>query len=286
MNLTRRRNWSRDPATCCQCGTELLVKRFDDAVAIDAGFMPNVPGAVCADCLALVDGLVVDDVRDDAADTILRTAHFEENTPDAVQAFLDVFGWAKPVIAGAGMRLHLDGFTADAYELFDAAAAAKPNHKKWFQVEKCGLLILDGETGQALDILNATGESDHPCWNLHHGLLAQSVGRGEAAAEHWRRQIEIEPEEPLGWKMLGWYLMQETDDYTGAEALFREACELFPKWMEFRAWLGNALYRQGRIDEAIKELESSRFLDPIDEEFGEQVQELLEQLRGEQREQD
>lgn len=50
--------------------------------------------------------------------------------------------------------------------------------------------------------------------------------------------------------------------------------------MEFRAWLGNALFRQERHQEALTELEASRFLDPIDEEFRDQVNGFIEQVRG------
>lgn len=280
MRLHTKRQWRRQPVTCCACGDPLEVVRHDLALVAGAGFMPNVPGAICERCLPVAEGPVVPMLLDDATDTMLRTAAFELETPDAVQVFLDHWGWQHLVISGAAMRLHLDGYGRDAHGLLEAAGRGNRGRKPWFMVEQASLRILDGEVGQALDLLEATGEGDHPCWNLHHGLLAQSIGRKEAALEHWRRQVEVEPEEPLGWKLLSWYYMQESEDFEAAEQLMRQACERFPRWMEFRAWLGNALYRQERHQEALTELEASRFLDPIDEEFREQVNEFIEQVRG------
>jgi len=281
MPLHRTRHWQLQPVTCCSCGDELTVERQDLALVAGAGFMPNVPGAICERCLPVAEGPVAMMLLDDDADSMLRTAAFELETPDAVQVFLNHWGWEPLVIAGAAMRLHLDGYGSNAFALLAAAQSGAPAKANWFKVEEASLRIHDGEVGQALDLLEATSEQDHHCWNLHHGLLAQSLGRKDAALEHWRRQVEVEPEEPMGWKLLSWYYMQESEDFTAAEQLMRDACERFPKWMEFRAWLGNALYRQDRKTEALVELEASRFLDPIDEEFREQVSEFIALVQGE-----
>lgn len=281
MRLKPARKWTIQPVTCCACGDEQEIHRFDLALVAGQAFMPNVPGAVCLRCLPVTEGPKAEGMLVDQADRIVRTAAFELETPDAVQVFLNHWGWEPMVIAGAAMRLHLDGYDRDAHSLLEAARRGKPHKARWFKVEQASLHTLDASYGKALDLLNETDEKDHHCWNLHHGVLAQTLGRKEAALEHWLRQVEIEPEEPMGWKTLGWYYMQESEDFAAAEALMRQACERFPKWMEFRAWLGNALYRLDRKEEALEELEASRFLDPVDDEFVDQVADFIKTIKAE-----
>ena len=255
---------------------------MDLALTAGAGVMPNVPGVICERCAPVAQGPLAPMLMDNQTDGMLRSAAFELETPEAVQVFLNLWGWEPLVMAGAAMRLHLDGYDSDAHSLLEAAAKGNAKHARWFQVEQASLRTMDGSYGKALDLLNETGEKDHPCWNLHHGVLAQTLGRKEAALEHWLRQVEIEPEEPMGWKVLGWYYMQESQDYSAAEALMRRAVERFPEWMEFRAWLGGALHRLGRPDEALAELRAAQSLDPIDDEFVDQVAEFIQQIEADQ----
>lgn len=275
-----RRTWTPGPLRCCSCDRALDVRRQGDAANAGAAVLPDVPGAVCDACLAHVEGLAVADLRVPAAVHMLQTGDFEVRTADAAQFFLDLFGWEPAVVAAAALRLHADGKPRDAYHLLAAAASAAPSAARYLAVERAALLLLDGETGKAHDLLAATTEDDHPCWHLHHGALAHSVGRPDAAAGHWRRQVEIRPEEPLGWQTLGFYLLQERDDAAAAEAVYRQACTAFPRHQEFRAWLGEAIHRQGRPQEALAELEAARALEPIDQTFTDGLEQLIRQIRN------
>ena len=91
----------------------------------------------------------------------------------------------------------------------------------------------------------------------------------------------MQPGEPLGWKLLAWHQLQEAEDPEAAEEVLREACARFPLAMEFRAWLGHALYRQERRGEALRELEASRRLEGGDPEFTADVDALVERVRDE-----
>ena len=136
-----------------------------------------------------------------------------------------------------------------------------------------------GETGKAHDLLAVTTVDDHPNWHYFNGILAHSVGKGEAAAEHWRLQVEVNPTEFEGWLPLGFYLMQEVGDYEAGEAHFRQACAQHPRHQECRAWLGDALLRQGRNKEALVELEAALKLDPVDEEFVAGIKAFVAEIR-------
>lgn len=257
-----------------------MIAREDDAVSVGAGFLPNLPGAICDTCLPVVDALVVAEVRDEAASHMLRTADFEIPTDDAVQEYLSIHGWVPEVVTAGAVRLHMDGRRTDAFDLLDAATAAVPDRAGWFKVEAAALRTLDGDVGRALDLLEATTPRDHPCWHLHHGLLAHGLGRRDAALEHWYAQVEQSAEEPLGWRILGWALIQSDAPADEMAELMNQAIGRFPDVMEFRAWLGLSHFKAGDRAAALRELELSRTLRPLDEAFGHEVDELIARLRG------
>lgn len=271
-------HWEPGAVRCCACERPLEVTRTGDAVSAGAGILPSVPGAVCDGCLAHADGLAVADLRAPAAVHILVAQEFERRTVTAVQALLDLYGWEPEVVSAGALRLHADGKARDAYRLLDAAAAAAADGG-YYLVEKAALLMLDGETGRAHDLLLETDADDHPRWHLVRGNLAHAVGRPDAAREHWREQVQANPEEPLGWQTLGWHLLHEQQDATAAAACFSGACGIFPQHQEFRAWFGEALYRQGRNAEALAELEQARALEPVDAEFSRGLDALLAEVR-------
>ncbi|MBD3221571.1 hypothetical protein GF314_10035 [bacterium] len=282
MSALRRRQWSPEPVLCCNCGEGVTVARDGDQVTAGAGLVINLPGAICERCMPVVEGLVVAEVRDEAAAHMLRSAGFELPSVDAVQEFLSIHGWVTGIVAAGAMRLHMDGRARDAYGLLDQAAQAVPDRAGWFATEAAGLRVMDGDVGRALDLLESTGPEAHPCWHLHHGLLARSLGRNEAALEHWRAQVDAQPDEPLGWRALGWALIDEDADAHEVGTLMQEAARRFPGTMEFRAWQGLANYKRGDLSGALAELEASRDLEPLDPGFPDELAQLVARVRAEQ----
>lgn len=269
-------SWQPRPTRCCDCGRAIELVRDGGKVSAGGGILPEFPGAVCEDCLVLADGMLVSDFKAEAAVHFIHATHFELKTAAAVQSYLDLFGWEPVIVAAGAMRLHADGKPRDAFALLKAARAEGP--AGYYDVERAALLLIDGETGQAHDLLTATTAGDHPKWHHWNGVLAHSVGRTEAAVEHWRLQLEAQPEDFESWLPLGFHLMQDRQDYPAAEAYFRRACERHPAHQEFRAWLGDALLRQDRCDEALVELKAARELKPVDERFAAGIEELIAEL--------
>jgi len=272
-----RRTWSPNTLKCCDCGVALKVERTDKKVVVDAAFAPGIPGAMCDKCFMHIDGLKVPDVETKDAIHLIQGQDYEIKTVDAIQAWLDFFGWNAPIAGACAARLHAENKPRDAYDLLKAAR--EHTNQGFIDNERAMLLLIDGETGQALDLLAATTAEDHPRWHLHNGILANSVGKIEAAGEHFKMQVKEQPKEFAGWLAMGFHYMQEIGDVPAAERTYREACELFPTKQEFRAWLGDSLLRQDRPREALAELESALFLDPVDERFRAGIEDLIVQVQ-------
>ncbi len=275
---SRDPHWRPAEVRCCNCGRTLEAVRTGDAVTAGAGFLPTVPGAVCPTCVDLAAGPVLADLRAPAAAHILMAQEFERPTAAAVQAALDLYGWDPEVVAAGARRLHADGQGRLARGLLEDAGAASED-PGFYLVEEAALALLDGQPGRAHELLLETLPEDHPRWHLLRGNLAHAVGHADAAREHWREQVQASPEEPLGWQTLGFHLLHERDDPAAAAACFQGACGMFPTHQEFHAWLGEALWRQGRSREALTTLERARTLDPVDAEFTRGLEALIAEVR-------
>ncbi len=263
---------------CCDCGRQLEVTRDQGTIAAGAAILPEFPGAVCEDCLVLIEGMAVTDFKAEAAVHFIHATNFEVKTPVAVQNYLDLYGWEPVVVGACAVRLHADGKPSDAFTLLKNARAEGP--AGYYDVERAALLLIDGETGQAHDLLTATTTKDHPRWHHWNGVLAHSVGRTDAAVEHWRLQVAGHPDDFESWLPLSFHLMQELEDFPAAEQYFRGAVARHPKHQEFRAWLGDAILRQGRRDEALVELKAALELEAVDEKFAAGIDELIAKLEA------
>jgi tetratricopeptide (TPR) repeat protein len=83
---------------------------------------------------------------------------------------------------------------------------------------------------------------------LRMGKLEESIGQYEAAVKRW-------PESALALNALGYTLADRTDDHREAEKLIRKAIELDPQNPAIIDSLGWVLYKLGRHEEALAELE-------------------------------
>lgn len=275
--LKRPDKWQPRPLHCCDCGCTLDLTRNGTKVNAGAAILPELPGAVCNQCLDHVDGLAVTDLEVEAAVHFILATKFEVKSGEAVQVYLDLFGWEPSIVGAIARRLHADALPTWAGNLLKDAR--EHGSAGYYDSERAFLLILDGETGKAHDLLTATTVDDHPSWHHFNGILAHSVGEEEAAVEHWRLQIEVNPAEFEGWLPLGFHLMQEAEDFEAGEAHFRQACAQHPGRQECRAWLGDALLRQGRAKEALVELEAALKLDPVDDDFVAGIKAFIAEIR-------
>ncbi len=95
----------------------------------------------------------------------------------------------------------------------------------------------------------------------------QRIGRASRArdwpraARLYRKALRRVPDAPAVWVQYG-HALKETGDVAGAEIAYRRAVALAPDVAEWHLFLGEALLRQGRTEEARAALLRCEQLDP------------------------
>lgn len=106
-----------------------------------------------------------------------------------------------------------------------------------------------------------------PNFALAHAVLADAYGWYGPRLESARREAEtaLAMDETLaeGHTALAWVKFRADWDFVDAEHEYRRAVELNPRYVEAREAFGLFLVYQGRLPEALAELEAARHLDPI-----------------------
>lgn len=106
-------------------------------------------------------------------------------------------------------------------------------------------------------------------WSTYYfrGITRERTGEWEEAKEDFRialRLSEGSSGRPWVLNYLGYSMLEQGEDYEGAERLIREAVAAEPDNGAFVDSLGWALYLLGRHDEALVEMEKAVKLEPVD----------------------
>jgi len=103
----------------------------------------------------------------------------------------------------------------------------------------------------------------------------ESAGRWPEAKTVLGSAMAIAPNEPLVLNFLGYAKLEHGEDLDMAEALIRKASELAPDDASITDSLGWALYKRGRLDEAIEVLQRAAGGDPSQAEIHEHLGDAL-----------
>lgn len=103
----------------------------------------------------------------------------------------------------------------------------------------------------------------------------ESAGRWPEAKAVLGSAMAIAPNEPLILNFLGYSKLEHGEDLDMAEALIRKASELAPDDASITDSLGWALYKRGRLDEAIEVLQRAAVGDPSQAEIHEHLGDAL-----------
>ena len=120
--------------------------------------------------------------------------------------------------------------------------------------------------GQASDIW--------PLLLVRAGAL-ESADRWPEAKQALASAMALAPNEPLILNFLGYAKLEHGEDLDVAEALIRKASELAPDDASITDSLGWALYKRGRLDEAITVLQKAAMGDPAQAEIQEHLGDAL-----------
>lgn len=120
-----------------------------------------------------------------------------------------------------------------------------------------GLLTSDlAPVDQALRLSPADPEA-----RVNRAFLLSQRGEFAAAAAELERAAQLRPRDYYLWLELG-MARDQSGDAAGAERAFRESARLAPYYAQPPWQLGNFLFRQGRHDEALRELHRAARSDP------------------------
>ena len=117
--------------------------------------------------------------------------------------------------------------------------------------------------------------SEDPSFALAHTGIAESYNMlgywGEAAPEEAavraenaaRKALQIDPQLAEARAALGWTAFIFHWDWSTAERAFREALELKPAYTTARQWYSHLLLYEGRVDEALMQVQRTLQLEPV-----------------------
>jgi tetratricopeptide (TPR) repeat protein len=129
--------------------------------------------------------------------------------------------------------------------------------------------------GEAL--ARAGSGSNDPIWTLHllrAASLEQANRWGDAKTE-LEAAMKLEPDNPLLLNFLGYGKLERGEDLDRAEAMIRRASALRPDDASITDSLGWALYKRGRLPEAIETLTRAAAGDPTQAEIHEHLGDAL-----------
>ncbi len=198
--------------------------------------------------------------RMDALYYLARIADYREQYERAVRLYKEVRFGSNTVFsqrrASALLAHQLDDVDG-AFKLLDDFAAASPSNAVDVVTLKAQLLISLDRYDEGLALFDKAIEyrPDNENMILGRAELLLRIGRIDEALVGYRQAIKRWPESATALNALGYTLADRTDQYKEAEKLIRKALKIDPKSPAIIDSLGWVLYKLGRHEEALHELQ-------------------------------
>jgi tetratricopeptide (TPR) repeat protein len=247
-------------------------------------FVLNMPGIVCnGDCsLELLDtvpdppGLVcVVEITPAKAASAMMEMQFVNGTEAAVDFFLQLFPTSAEVMDIAAIRLHQEGDKERAYEIIEHGIKHSDDADK-LRMELAAFTGMDNDPQSGLEIMRDVSP-DAIRYHVVKGNLYRAAEQWGEAADCWKMAIETDPSDEIAWFNLGYYLLSVEERFLDAEQHYQAACDAFPEERRFRAYLGDALFFQGRKAEALKEYHRALPMQGGDSQFEDTLRSMIDQ---------
>jgi len=205
---------------------------------------------------------------------------------DALAAFATVP--ANDFLAGQALdartrtllKLHRD---AEALQLARSAASTRDSDMGDFTRLGDVLEALErhGEAAdaylRAASLMPATGPGSADAWTAYllAGSALEDAGRWPESRSAVEKGLALAPDNPLLLNFLGYAKLTHGEDIDAAEAMIRKASALRPADASITDSLGWALYKRGKLQEAIATLQKAAAGDPAQSEIGEHLGDAL-----------
>ena len=205
----------------------------------------------------------------DAFYYLARIADFRGDARRAVQFYLQVregqHALGSQRRAGALTAIQLNE-PEEALHNLDQFADRYPEYAIDMVIAKAQLLAALGRDEEALEFYNRVWQyrPQNEATTLGRAALLLNMGELEQAINAYRVAVKRWPNSPTSLNALGYTLADRTDQFEEAEELIRKALKFDPESPAIIDSLGWVLYKTGKHEEALEQLEIaySRFPDP------------------------
>jgi tetratricopeptide (TPR) repeat protein len=198
--------------------------------------------------------------RMDALYYLARIADYRKQYERAVQLYSEVMYGSNSIYsqrrASVILALQLDDVDG-AINLLDSFAEASPGKAVEVVALKAQLLVALQRYDEGLELFEKAIEyrPDNEGLVLGRAELLLRIGRQDEAIEGYRRAVERWPDSSMSLNALGYTLADRTEEYKEAEKLIRQALKIDPQSPAIIDSLGWVLYKLGRHEQALVELQ-------------------------------
>jgi len=204
---------------------------------------------------------------------------------EEARRFDDAIGWYKAVQPGkqfvtAQVRIAQvavsRGKLADARQHLQLMAREAPEDRVQYILAEAQILRDANRNEDAFEVLDNALRADPDSTDLLYesALMAERIGRIEVMEGRLRKLIALKPEHAHAYNALGYSLVDRNVRLDEAEVLIRKGLALSPGDPFIIDSLGWALYRQGKLNESLEQLQKAFGLRP-DPEIAAHLGEVL-----------
>jgi len=198
--------------------------------------------------------------RMDALYYLAQIADYREQYERAVRLYREVHFGSNTIFSqrrASGLLAHQLEDEEGAFELLDNFAEVSPSNAVEVVALKAQLLISLDRYDEGLELYEKaiTFRPDNQNLILGRAELLLQVGRLDEAIAEYRSAVKRWPDSAMALNALGYTLADRTDQYKEAEKLIRKALKINPESPAIIDSLGWVLYRLGRYEDGLTELQ-------------------------------
>ena len=170
--------------------------------------------------------------------------------------------------ANLGKLYHITGQFNKERELYNRAEQHFPNDSR-ILYRQAILELSEGDTIRAGDYIQKyrstfmINNKSRPEFTYNLARIHEEAGLLREAEKYYRQALSLEPESALRLNDLAWFLIEEDINIIEGLKLVDKALEIAPDnylYVDTKGW---GLYKQGKYEEALEDLEKSWELKPV-----------------------